>query len=66
MIDSSVDKTQKTEDIVHKGSKMQNQEQSLHEKKIDLDGTQNELEVALAYYEKLKPSYADAGVRYEN
>ena len=66
MIDSSVGKAQKTEDIEHKSSKKQNQEQSLHEKKTDLDGTQNELDVALAYYEKLKRSYVDAGVSYED
>ena len=50
MIDSSVGKAQKTEDIEHKSSKKQNQEQSLHAKKTDLDGTQNGLDVALAYY----------------
>ena len=66
MIDSSVDKTQKTEDIEHKSSKLQNQEQSLHEKKIDLDGTQNELDAALAYNDKLKPYCVDAGVSYED
>jgi len=66
MIDSSVDKAQKTKDIEHKSSKKQNQEQSLQEKKTDLDGTQKELDAALAYYEKLKPSCVDAGVSYED
>ena len=42
MIDSSVGKAQKTEDIEHKSSKKQHQEQSLHEKKTNLKGTQNE------------------------
>ena len=56
MIDSSVDKTQKTEDIEHKSSKQQNQEHSLHVQNTDLDGTQNELDAALAYNEKLMPS----------
>merc|ERR1719316_1071464 len=54
------------EDIEHKSSKKQNQEQSLQEKKTDLDGTQKELDAALAYYEKLKPSCVDAGVSYED
>jgi len=66
MTDSSVDKAQKTKDIEHKSSKKQNQEQSLQEKKTDLDGTQKELDAALAYYEKLKPSCVDAGVCYED
>jgi len=66
MTDSSVDKAQKTKDIEHKSSKKQNQEQSLQEKKTDLDGTQKELDAALAYYEKLKPSCVDAGVSYED
>ena len=49
MTDSSVDKAQKTKDIEHTSSKKQNQEQSLQEKKTDLDGTQKELDAALAY-----------------
>merc|ERR1711865_596057 len=66
MSDSSVDKAQKTKDIEHKSGKKQNQEQALQEKKTDLDGTQKELDAALAYYEKLKPSCVDAGVSYED
>jgi len=38
----------------------------LEEKEKDLDGTQKELDAALAYYEKLKPSCVDAGVSYED
>merc|ERR1719164_19003 len=52
MGDSSVDKAQKTKDIEHKSGKKQNQEQALQEKKTDLDGTQKELDAALAYYEQ--------------
>ena len=33
--------------------------------KKDLKGAQGELDAALAYYEKLKPSCVDAGVSYE-
>ena len=36
------------------------------EKKEDLDATQKELDAALTYYEKLKPSCVDAGVSYED
>ena len=31
----------------------------------DLKGAQEELDAALAYYDKLKPSCVDAGVSYE-
>jgi len=66
MSDSSVDKAQKTKDIEHKSGKKQNHEQALQEAKTDLDGTQKELDAALAYYEKLKPSCVDAGESYED
>merc|ERR1719183_350619 len=66
MDDSAVDKAQKQKDIEHKTAKKQNQEQALEEKKTDLEGTQKELDAALAYYEKLKPSCVDAGVSYED
>jgi len=64
--DSAVDKAQKSKDIEHKSMKKQNQEQSLQEKMGDLDGTQKELDAALAYYDKLKPSCIDSGVSYED
>ena len=32
---------------------------------MDLEGTQKELDAALAYYEKLKPDCVDSGVSYE-
>merc|ERR1719502_665997 len=66
MSDSAVNKAQMNADIEHKGSSKQNQEQTLQEKKTDLDGSQKELDAALAYYEKLKPSCIDAGVSYED
>jgi prefoldin subunit 5 len=66
MGDSSVDKGQKSADIEHKTGKKQNKEQSLQEAKTDLDGTQKELDAALAYYEKLKPSCLDAGESFED
>merc|ERR1719161_2989246 len=66
MEDSATDKAQKTKDIEHKSGKKQDQSQSLQEKKTDLEGTQKELDAALAYYEKLKPSCVDAGVSYDD
>merc|ERR1719214_177379 len=66
MDDSAVDKASKTKDIEYMSETKQNQEHALVEKKADLDGTQKELDAALAYYEKLKPSCVDSGVSYED
>jgi len=66
MTDSEVDKTQKTSDIEHKTGLKQDQSKSLTEKQSDLEGTQKELDAALDYYEKLKPSCVDSGVSYED
>jgi cell division septum initiation protein DivIVA len=66
MDDSAVDKAQKNKDIEHKTMKKQNEEQALAEKKGDLEGTQKELDAALAYFDKLKPSCIDSGVSYED
>jgi len=65
MADSEADKTQKTRDIERIVVKKQDAEQSLEEKKKDLDGTSKELDAALAYYEKLKPDCIDSGISYE-
>jgi hypothetical protein len=66
MDDSKVDKTQKTADLDHASASKQDQESQLQEKKVDLEGTQKELDAALAYYEKLKPSCIGAGDNYED
>jgi len=66
MTDSKVDKAAKTTDIEHKTAKKQDEEQALTVKQSDLEGTQKELDAALAYFDKLKPSCVDAGVSYED
>jgi len=66
MLDSEVDKTQKTQDIEHKTKAKEDQTQSMTEKKSDLEGTQKELDAALDYFEKLKPSCVDTGISYED
>merc|ERR1712039_285663 len=66
MTDSKVDKAAKVKDIEHKTAKRQDEEQALTVKKEDLAGTQKELDAALAYFDKLKPSCVDAGVSYES
>jgi len=66
MTDSKVDKASKSKDIEHKGAKKQDQEQALVTKGEDLEGTQKELDAALAYFDKLKPSCVDSGVTFED
>merc|ERR1719265_235496 len=66
MSDSAADKAANTKDLEHKESKKQNAGQSLTERKDDLAGTQEELDSALTYFEKLKPDCVDAGVNYED
>jgi len=66
MTESKVDKTAKSTDIEHKTAKKQDQEQALTTNREDLEGTQKELDAALAYFDKLKPSCVDSGVSYED
>ncbi len=53
MTDSKVDKESKNKDIEHKTAKKQDEEQALTVKNEDLEGTQKELDAALAYFDKL-------------
>merc|ERR1712066_432848 len=66
MTDSKANKAAKVKDIEHKTAKKQDQNQALTVKREDLEGTQKELDAALAYFDKLKPSCVDAGVSYED
>jgi cell division septum initiation protein DivIVA len=66
MTDSKVDKSEKSTAIEHKTAKKQDESQALTTKKEDLEGTQKELDAALAYFDKLKPSCVDSGVSYED
>jgi len=66
MTASKVDKEAKTTDIEHKSAKKQDESQALVVTKADLEGTQKELDAALAYFDKLKPSCVDAGVSYDS
>jgi len=65
MTDSATDKSKKTTDIDHKSAKKQDEQASLTSTLEDLQGTQEELDAALAYFDKLKPSCVDAGVSFE-
>jgi len=66
MTDSKVDKAAKSKDEEHKTAKKQDESQALTTKRSDLEGTQKELDAALAYFDKLKPSCVDAGVSYDD
>jgi len=65
MFDSKMDKATKTNDIKHKTEKKGKSESALAAAKKELATTQEELDAALAYYEKLKPSCVDSGITYE-
>jgi len=66
MTDSKVDKASKQKDIEYKEAKRQDQTQAVTMKSNDLEGTQKELDAALSYYDKLKPSCVDSGSSYED
>merc|ERR1712203_1004866 len=66
MTKSKVDKEAKETDIEHKNTKKQDETQALNTKNEDLEGTQKELDAALAYFDKLKPSCVEAGVSYDD
>jgi len=65
MFESKKDKALKENEIGHKTEKKTAQEGALHSAKEELAVTQEELDAAMAYYEKLKPSCVDSGITYE-
>jgi len=64
--DSAQDKAVKNMDTENKSKDKTSAESDLNDTKKDLLSTQTELDAALAYYEKLKPSCVDAGLSYED
>jgi len=66
MTDSKADRASKNTAIEHKEAKKQDQSQALTQKKLDLEETQQALDAALQYFDKLKPSCVDSGVSYED
>merc|ERR1719453_1149797 len=66
MSDSKTDKSKKSTDIEHKNAKKQDETQALTVKKEDLLGTQEELDAALQYFDKLKPQCIATGESYED
>jgi len=66
MTDSKVDLMGQQKDAEHKTAKVKSEKKALVVKKADLEGTQKELDAALEYFDKLKPSCIDAGTSYED
>ena len=66
MTESKVDKANKSTSIEHKTTKKQDEEQALETDNKDLEGTQKELDAALAYFNELKPIRIDSGVSYQD
>merc|ERR1719159_796626 len=65
MRDSKKSKAVKETSMKHKTNSKTTKEGDLETAKKDLAGTQEELDAALAYFEKLKPSCVEAGESYE-
>ena len=63
--DSEVDTAVKNTEIGHKTDKRTATESDLAMAKKDLKGTHEELDAAVDYYEKLKPTCVSTGVSYE-
>jgi DNA repair exonuclease SbcCD ATPase subunit len=63
--DSAVDRATKAAEADNKEKLKTRKDAELQMTKSDLKGAQGELDAALAYYDKLKPSCVDAGVSYE-
>jgi len=64
--DTSVDIAEKTKSSEHKSGKKADKTQQLSNRKDDLEATQKDLNAALEYYDKLKPSCVNAGVSYDD
>merc|ERR1740127_21076 len=66
MADAEADKAAKVKDIEKKTAEKQDKEQALTSTTEDLEGTQKELDAALAYFDKLKPSCVEVGVSFDD
>lgn len=65
MFDSEKDKALKENEVEHKTDMKTDKESALHTAEMELKTTQQELDEAVNYYDKLKPTCVDAGVTYE-
>jgi len=65
MHESNMDKALKENEMGHKESSKTDKETDLHATQRELKSTQEQLDKAVAYYEKLKPTCVDSGITYE-
>merc|ERR1719168_385072 len=65
MFESKKDKALKENEISLKSGTKTDKESSLHTAEADLKTTKEQLDKALEYYEKLKPTCVDSGITYE-
>jgi len=65
MQESKMDKALKENMASHKEATKTDKESALHTTSNDLKVTQEQLDKAMAYYEKLKPTCVDSGITYE-
>jgi len=65
MFDSKKDRALKDNEKGHKAAKKQDKESELASTEQELKLTQEQLDKAMAYYEKLKPTCVDSGITYE-
>jgi hypothetical protein len=63
--DSSQDKAVKSTDMKDKNEEKTKKETRLNAVNKDMKGSKGELDAAMAYFDKLKPSCVDAGTSYE-
>jgi len=64
--DSQLDRAEKDKSVSMKQDSKQQTDSSAQTAKTDLDSTQSQLDGAMAYFEKLKPSCVDAGIDYDD
>mmetsp|Transcript_16953 Transcript_16953/g.42633 ORF Transcript_16953/g.42633 Transcript_16953/m.42633 type:complete len:489 (-) Transcript_16953:118-1584(-) len=65
MFESEKDKALKQNEIEHKEAKKTDTEGNLHQATSELKAVQEQLDKAIAYYEKLEPTCVDSGITYE-
>ena len=66
MFESKKDKALKENETRLKSQTKVDKESALHDANTDLKTTQEQLDKALEYYEKLKPTCVDSGITYED
>jgi len=65
MFESEKSKALKLNEVQHKEATKTEKESDLHSTEAELKMTQDQLDKAVAYYEKLKPTCVDSGITYE-